>query len=66
MSHEPPFGRFTNARTEMIVEWLDKMENWFPRCNITESTIKAVYVRDYLDNSLLVDVHEFKNCHTSN
>lgn len=36
------------------------MENVLARCKIKESRIKAVYVLDYLHNSLWVDVREFK------
>ena len=60
MPMEPPFGRFANTKGEKIEEWLDKMENWFARCRITESVAKAVYVRDYIDTKLWVDVRKFK------
>ena len=59
MPHEPPMGASPRPKGVKFEEWLDKMENLFARCNITECTIKAVYVREYMDNSQWVNLPEF-------
>ena len=58
---DPACGKFTNSADVPIEAGLDRMESWFLREGVVADDQKALFIRDYLEIKLWLDVKCYQN-----
>ena len=58
---DPPGRKFTTSADVHIESWLGQLESWFLREGIVADDQKALFIRDYLDPKLWLDVKSYQN-----